>query len=136
MKGQVTFDFMMTMGMATIIFIFMVNAIISQQEEAAGIMSSSNAKGLLEGFTVKLNAVYLGGNNASADYTFPETLSGGEYTVVVYPRSVLLSYDDSQQHYFSARTLVADVDSGGLGDLSGLKVRLTNERGRVRIESE
>jgi len=121
--------------MAAVIFIFLVNAIINQQAEASSIMAASNARGLLEDFTVKLNAVYLGGNNASVEYVFPDTLGGVDYSFTVYPRSVLLVYDNAQQNHYSTRTLVEDVDSGGLGDLAGLKVKLANNGGRVDIES-
>ncbi|MFH1055384.1 MAG: hypothetical protein V1744_04750 [Candidatus Altiarchaeota archaeon] len=135
MKGQMSFDFMVTLGVALVMFVLLLNAAFSQQEQAFDVMGASEARTILDDFAVRMNSVYLAGNNASRTHRLPGALKGGEYTLRVYPRSILLTYDVGQRRYYSTRTLAANI-STDIADFSGKNIRIRNVGGTIQLENE
>ena len=130
-------DFMVSFGLADLLFLLLLNPIYSHEMQAREIMQRMDAKALLEDFARSIDSVYLAGNNASGFYVLPETLAGGRnYTLRVYPKSVLLNYEYGDRRFYSTRIIAGDVNNTAYVELSPGRVRIRSVEDVVYIESE
>jgi len=137
MRGQVTVDFMMAMGLALVMFILLLNSTYNQEVQARDVMQTVDARGLLEDFASSVDSVYLSGNNASGTFVLPDTLSGGlEYRLRVYPRSILLSFDYRGEKHYSTGIFPARINETAFVELSHCRVVIRNVGGVVYFENE
>jgi len=137
MKGQITIDFMLSMGAALVIFILLLDATFNQETQARELMQEADARNLMEDLAVNIDSVYLSGGNSSRVYTLPETLSGGvSYTLSVYPRSILLGYENGGQKYYSTRILAESINGTSFVSLAPGKIRITNVDYTIYFENE
>ena len=134
-RGQITFDFMVALGLALVMFILMLNAVYNLERQAREAVDAVEARTLVNDFAVNINSVYLSGENASRSFSLPETLSGGiPYSLRTYGDSLVISFERGQVHYYSVNILGGRLDSTGLDDLAGRELVISRSQGVVYLE--
>jgi len=134
-NGQVSVDFMLSLGIALILLIALVDSAISQETHGRELMAKTQARNVLEDMASAIDSVYLAGENATREHVLPETLPGGiDYTVKAYPRSLLLTYSYQQDKQYSRRILPANINGSAFDGSKG-PIRITNVGGTIYLQN-
>ncbi|MBU0761524.1 MAG: hypothetical protein KKD39_00720 [Candidatus Altiarchaeota archaeon] len=134
-RGQISIELMVTLGIALLLFIFLIDAAINQTSLAKDLTIRSNAKEVVSYVAESIDDVYLGGNNATKIITLPYALRGEiEYNIRVYPRSVLLTYNLNGQRHASQSILAKNINGTEYYVLPKTAVRIRNHGGGVYFE--
>lgn len=124
MKGQVTVDFMIAVGMALVFFILLVNAAYGNSRHAAEMELRYSAYDVLETVAYGVDSIGVCGRGCSTTVNLPATLRGGiPYSLTFYPGSVLLN---ASGRYYGRQTL-----TGASGTVESGTVRIYYDGGVV-----
>ena len=77
-RAQVTIDFIVVLAIVMTIFLVFLNTITTRQKSLVDYRVGMAAKDLSLEIAREINAVYLSGDNASKNITFPLNLRGGK----------------------------------------------------------
>ncbi|MFH1403718.1 MAG: hypothetical protein ABIH11_05555 [Candidatus Altiarchaeota archaeon] len=136
MKAQITVDFMIAIGVALTLFILILQTINSQDSQRRDIVHRVEAKNLAEELASAINSVYLSGEGSNRTIVLPHTMQGGVgYEVRVYPKSVLVRYDDNVRMQ-STGTLTADIGPGEYVLVDPGRIMISYSGGVLKVENE
>ncbi|MFH0861521.1 MAG: hypothetical protein V1875_00690 [Candidatus Altiarchaeota archaeon] len=136
-RGQVTVEFMLSLSLATLIFLVSINFIAQGQRSAAQSLWSIDAQNRAQEISDNYNSVYLAGSGSRLNMTLPVRLVGGvNYTVTVDSRLVTVkvpAYGAEFERKFINGQVAGSkppfpIYTGGI-------VTLTNDNGTVRAVS-
>lgn len=137
MKAQVSLDFMLSILAAIMFFLLIIVYVNNRFRDASEISLAYDAKQRAKTLALAINDVYTAGDGSYDNLTLPETLYGGKpYAIKVYPRSVLISYDNGGKDT-SYRLTTASIygSEGGLAVNPGI-ILINNTEGTIYIRNE
>jgi len=136
-EGQITIDFMLSIIMALIFFIIILNSAYSRLQDVRDIFVKLDAIHVSKKLVSGINDLYLLDHSSQKNITLPVTLYGGvDYTIAIYPRLIILTYNDGNIHEYSQRILTKDIN----GSLNGLVINpgtvlISNENETIYIKN-
>ena len=129
LEGQITIDFMLSIIIALIFFVIVLNSAYSQLQDVRDIFVKLDAIHVSKKLAGGINDVYLLDHFSQRNIALPITLYGGiNYTITVYPRLITLTYNTDNANEYSHRLLTKDIN----GSLNGLTIN----PGTVLISNE
>lgn len=115
-RGQVTIEYMLILGLISMVFIVAINSIASGYRTHHEAVWSSNARSLSRQIANEIDKAHVGGDGYAHNMTIPIRLKGGvDYNITVRPRLVTVNTFPYERE-FEFKTVTADIDgaSGGM----------------------
>jgi|GEM_PF-1930296 len=136
-KGQISVDLIISIIIAMILFVFILNFAESQYKKTEDTIRVLNAKHIAEKLAREINNQYLAGNGAVKYITLPKTLHGGKiYNIRVFPGAVLVDYTVMGERNPSYKTLTSDIYGAQNGlNLNPGRIRISNVNGTIYLEN-
>jgi hypothetical protein len=136
MRGQITLEYIVVMGIASIIFLITINFIMHEKKVMSESVWSIDGQDRVQELASAINSVYLAGDGAYLNVTLPKRLAGGvNYTVTVYRRLVSIEAVEYGRE-FEWKYITGDVygAQGGLDVAPGV-VEVENVNGTIYLTS-
>jgi hypothetical protein len=127
MKSQSSMEFIIVLGIVSIIFLIGFNSLAVEFRGVNQYMWSNQARDLAEKLASEINNMYVSGENSSTTVTMPARLYGGvDYSILVYRGLVSINVTTYDRE-FSWRTVTRNIN----GSDSGLALT----PGEIKIEN-
>ena len=138
MRGQVSVDFLVTLTIALLMFLVVMNVAVNRRHDARDFTLNYDARHKAQELAGVINDAYLAGDGAARNVTLYATLEGAvSYDVTVYDRGVLVSYVGRGERDAFARTFAGEVSGGDAGvDIEPGLIYVENIEGVIHVRSD